>query len=459
MMKINRLFLLAAFIMLSCVPSAKSQTSAPSVIYGEVKSGIINDVNFWIYRDNGLTIERKKVEVADSRFSLQVDDVVDFVDLEIFAEGTVFGAHLTNADTLFVTLFSKDTMNYFFDYAFRGKSAEMSYFMADVVAAYHNFVTYLIDPITEERISYEEGIARLKKNDAEFRAIHQSRLNKYYANWIDSWYNRQMFTITESDENREDECRQMISKIDPNNPMSMVTGLDACWLRYQAPQEVPKHSVRALMMEMDAVESKVTFSPVKQRLAKMCADEILSKPGQFDKSESQQLWQRFLKLAKDYPDLVEAYEKKYEAMQQLSIGNPAPDITLQKPDGSSVRLSSLFGKLIYIDVWATWCRPCCMEIPHMEKLVEHFKDNDKVVFISVSTDKNQQAWLDKIQNDNPQWPQFRLTEDQDELFCSQWNIVYIPRFLMIDKNGKVLNVNAPRPSDEKLIPMIEEAIK
>lgn len=56
------------------------------------------------------------------------------------------------------------------------------------------------------------------------------------------------------------------------------------------------------------------------------------------------------------------------------------------PDGRVVRLSELFGKFLYIDVWATWCGPCCAEISHLEKLVERFAGNDKVRFVSISSD-------------------------------------------------------------------------
>lgn len=77
-------------------------------------------------------------------------------------------------------------------------------------------------------------------------------------------------------------------------------------------------------------------------------------------------------------------------------------------DGKQVELSSLLkGKFSYIDVWATWCGPCCAEIPHLERLVEKYKDNDNVQFISISVDADRKAWENKLKKADKDRPYFK----------------------------------------------------
>ena len=110
-------------------------------------------------------------------------------------------------------------------------------------------------------------------------------------------------------------------------------------------------------------------------------------------------------------------------------------------------------------MWATWCGPCCAEIPYLEKLVAHFKGNDRVQFISISVDANKKAWQAKLEKDKPEWSQFILSSKDAKAFQEAWGISGIPRFIMIDKNGKIFEADAMRPSDEGIIEFIEEQIK
>ena len=112
----------------------------------------------------------------------------------------------------------------------------------------------------------------------------------------------------------------------------------------------------------------------------------------------------------------------------------------------------------YIDVWATWCAPCCKEIPHLEKLVEQYKGNDKIRFVSISVDQNRNAWLKKLEKDQPEWEQYILSKEEEKQFMSYWGIGGIPRFIMLNKEGRIVQSDAPRPSDEQLIEMINSQL-
>lgn len=136
------------------------------------------------------------------------------------------------------------------------------------------------------------------------------------------------------------------------------------------------------------------------------------------------------------------------------------DPTLISPDGKKCTLTSLLGKkVVYIDIWATWCGPCCREIPYLDKLVESYKGNDKIEFVSISCDQDAQAWLRKIGNDRPSWPQYIFSADTGFDFMKSMGIQGIPRFMIIGKNGKIVDPDAIRPSDPLINQYLDKIIE
>lgn len=158
---------------------------------------------------------------------------------------------------------------------------------------------------------------------------------------------------------------------------------------------------------------------------------------------------------------VEKYMAMGKEMVKILPGAKAPDFALNDVNGKALRFSDIIGKgkVVYLDVWATWCGPCCAEIPFMEKLAEHYAGNPKIEIISISIDENMKAWKKKLETDKPQWRQFVVPDGFKSALCKDYRIDGIPRFMLIGKDGKILNVNAPRPSDDKIIRMLDENLK
>ena len=147
------------------------------------------------------------------------------------------------------------------------------------------------------------------------------------------------------------------------------------------------------------------------------------------------------------------------ALVKLRKGAPAIDFEMTDAKGKKFRLSDFHGKAVYIDVWATWCGPCCAEIPHMEKLAAHYAKNKKIVLLSISLDKNKAKWEKKLAEDKPQWRQFICLDAFDSEVCKNYGINAIPRFLFFDKDGKVISLDAPRPSSAKITEYIDRHIR
>lgn len=143
--------------------------------------------------------------------------------------------------------------------------------------------------------------------------------------------------------------------------------------------------------------------------------------------------------------------------ERFNAGQPAPGFTGMDVEGNQHRLSDYKGKVVVVDVWNTGCKPCIAEIPYLKRLEREFEDRD-VVFISYSLDTDTEVWkqfLAAHQQDGNQWIN---TEAFKSAFAKDYNIRFIPRFLVIGKDGNIVDVYAPRPSNLRLAQLIEEAL-
>lgn len=160
-------------------------------------------------------------------------------------------------------------------------------------------------------------------------------------------------------------------------------------------------------------------------------------------------------------ELYKANEAIYNSLSKLLPGVKASDFEMQDVDGKTVHFLDVIGqgKVTYIDFWATWCGPCCMEIPYVAKLVEKYKNNPNIEFISISLDDNLKKWHEKLKKDKPAWKQYVIPDNFNSSFAKEYNISAIPRFMCFDKEGKIININETRPSDPEIETILNNYIK
>lgn len=156
------------------------------------------------------------------------------------------------------------------------------------------------------------------------------------------------------------------------------------------------------------------------------------------------LYERFKNNVTD-AQYREEIDNEFLKWQPLLAGNPAPGFAYPDSKGKVVDLKDFRGKVVYIDVWATWCGPCKTEIPHLEKLQENF-EGQPVAFLSVSIDNNVAAWEKMLKDKNMKGVQLIADQAGNSKICQDYKIQGIPRFLLIDQAGKIVDVQADRPS-------------
>jgi len=152
------------------------------------------------------------------------------------------------------------------------------------------------------------------------------------------------------------------------------------------------------------------------------------------------------------------YEKMHENIVRFARGKVSPKFkNYENIDGSKTSLIDLRGKYVFIDVWATWCAPCKAEIPHLKALEKEYHDkNIEFVSISVDQEKDHQVWKDMIKSDNLTGIQLFADKGFDSEFMREYDMVSIPRFLLLDPEGNIIDSDAARPSDPKLKELFTE---
>ena len=142
---------------------------------------------------------------------------------------------------------------------------------------------------------------------------------------------------------------------------------------------------------------------------------------------------------------------------QMANGSMAPTLNLTDLNGNTYDVDALLaaGKTVFIDVSATWCGPCREEIPSLEKVKEQFQGKN-IVFVSISIDKSidREKWSKLINDKNMSGIQLLADNEWDSKFIREYNIGGIPKFILIDANGNIVNAQAPKPSDPKLIELL-----
>lgn len=139
---------------------------------------------------------------------------------------------------------------------------------------------------------------------------------------------------------------------------------------------------------------------------------------------------------------------------QLRKGQEAPAIDLPNMQDSIVSLSSFKGKVVLVDFWASWCRPCRRSNPGLVKLYKEFKDQGLEI-ISVSIDQGKMAWLDAVKEDKLQHVQLIDSRGSKSEVLNNYEVQVVPTQYLIDKEGylreKDLGGNALRNAIKKLL--------
>ena len=150
----------------------------------------------------------------------------------------------------------------------------------------------------------------------------------------------------------------------------------------------------------------------------------------------------------------------YKVFSRIMPGEPTPISTLKDTDGNEHTFAEFKGKVIIIDIWANWCSSCIANMPKFIALGNEYKDRDDICFITISIDRSEdkEMWLRAIEiNDMQQMLNLFPDCDEQSQFETDFRISGVPRYIIIDKEGKIVAAHAPTPGPE-MVKLIEGAL-
>jgi len=141
-------------------------------------------------------------------------------------------------------------------------------------------------------------------------------------------------------------------------------------------------------------------------------------------------------------------EKYADLVADLAIGRPMPELTSEDLEGKTVKLSDLKGKVVVIDIWATWCGPCRAMIPHEREMVERFKDKP-FALVSVSADEEKKTLTDFLAREKMPWTHW--WSGPEGKLMDTLNIQHFPTIFVLDAEGVIRHKEVRNEGLEKAV--------
>lgn len=205
-----------------------------------------------------------------------------------------------------------------------------------------------------------------------------------------------------------------------------------------------------VLAQLAFIQKEVT----DQQIASLLAQEMIEKYVSRNGLTHPELGVVYKKYVKDQAKL-DKFDATCKQWETLMPGNMSPDFKYKDMSGKEYTLADFKGKLVYIDIWATWCGPCLGEIPYLQKLEEAYHGKD-VAFVSISTDKDRAAWEKMVKEQN--MGGYQLHNGGDRSLMNAYKVTGIPRFILIGKDGKIVSANMSRPSSPATAQKFDELL-
>lgn len=316
---------------------------------------------------------------------------------------------------------------------------------------------YLLDEKLDRRALYslseKDFLSEVNNIEKNLYALLNHRLDETFKKneeksiwmeWSTAKLNYQSYheSISDSSIILSKDYFNFITEIDVNDPIHLENNDSFNFLKTYVKSRKKSQDKNYMLSSLEFLsthfESQKTIDTIAMVMMKNYLDED-------NLSEIEEVLIAFKKIHSDTSMVSKMTELAIE-MTLLNPGNPALDFTYPNKNGKEKSLSDFKGSYVYLDVWATWCGPCKREIPDLIKLEKDYHDKN-IVFMSVSVDEedDHQTWLDMIEE--KQLGGVQLFAAGWTQIAKDYHIKGIPRFMLFDPQGNILDTNASRPSD------------
>ncbi len=299
--------------------------------------------------------------------------------------------------------------------------------------------------VLEEYVNENYKRLEAQKLDKTFTEKEKKRINYRIYNFLADYAQQKPCDdpVYEKLEELASDNAEWLMQI-PEYTYFMSSAITTLALRDMDSDETPAGQTKAVTAVLEYAQSHITNKDLRQHIIGANAIALIKNNG----TDGAERIKEIVEANVTDPEILNVFNQTWQEGALLVKGRPSPDFSFPDINGKTVTLADLRGKYVYIDVWATWCVPCRGELPHLQKLEETFKEMN-IAFVSLSIDKDKAKWETFVKEQKMGGIQLWGSDDNE--FLRQYRINAIPRFIMLDPNGRIVNPDMTRPSDPATI--------
>lgn len=197
-----------------------------------------------------------------------------------------------------------------------------------------------------------------------------------------------------------------------------------------------------LTAEMKYIVSECRDEKVRQALLHHIAVPYIDNFGTDGTEEMSNIYRTYV----NDPVFTADFNAKCDKWDRKKPGKISADFKATDLEGKTYTLADFGGKYLFIDLWATWCRPCMMEMPHLKELEKKFEGRN-ITFLGLSVDADRQKWETKVRSG--EMPGTQLYLGNESGFLDAYQVKTIPRFILLGKDGRIIDPAMTSPSSEE----------
>lgn len=377
-----------------------------------------------------------------SAFYLKPGDNINLsLDTEVFDESIIYTGIGSNENNYLAQKYLKDEgLGKLVTYQYLGKLDERAYVK----------ITDSINQLESAFLNNQKGL------DSSFMTLEEASIKYIMANKLAKYELYRRHFTDEKEFVVSDNYPNYNEGLNLNDELLIGVPSYMAYLKYHygkiATEIAEKDSIDQDLAMIKSISSEVTSTKIKDKLMYGVARYGVSYT-----KDLQNYYDIFManSTVEDHKNDI---TEKYKKLIKLAKGQPSPKfVDYENYKGGTTSLDDLKGKYVYVDVWATWCGPCKREIPYLKEVEKKYHGKN-IAFVSLSIDvkTDHDKWLNMVEEKELGGIQLFADNDWKSQFVTDYGIQGIPRFILIDPNGNIVDSNAPRPSDSMLNNLFEK---